>query len=757
MRERAELNRWTANVAVMGVGLASAFIPVAGIWISGSIFTGIALDRIETEYRRDGKVSAEAWMMLGLTVATMGFGGAALRTARLARTAKATGQLAGAERLAALSTRFTYANIGIGSFMLGYMGAATWHIYTEYQAGRAHLRDVILSASMTLFPVVHMSVSGIRAYQARMAASRAGQTLPIDPTIGPEPGPGKALRPTQLPAPELTTPEGVFAFLQMLTGADSGARAVANARLARMPTSVRTTIEGWVGRSGVVRSALESGTSNDLALQQIRGGIKNFRPHLETGISGTPAQNDIIRLTDHSNLANLLRRLLTPDSAVQGRSARARRALAARDAARFTLERIRSENPEAARYVDMILNNEGYSALRAELTSGRPLSPTNTRTLRNSSVQIGETLPENMRPWAMSMAANEGTPTSEVIGGRRESVPPGTQTLEPRASAQGDGKGPPPGGVRPPLQERGQPAGGTHEGSLSSSRGARRGAAQRTSVPLAEAGNMARLRGTVRRLKLDPAAEEAAIRNIDDATWLEPANTVRARMNQNRAATRAQMEQYFQSAARELGWSDDAIKQYSDSFLSLLDVSERNGYTTYGHTLRVARYTEGMLTQMAQHGINLSRQEMAEIRLAALIHDVGKIAVPNKLWRFEGKPSAEQTALMETHAQQSTKIADGLFENIGLVDKAQFRRISEMAGYHQEFFDGTRYGGLKGEQIPLGSRVISLADSYDAMRSMRSYRDSLPLDVATGQIQKFSGTQFDPALAPIFIEAVQSR
>jgi HD-GYP domain-containing protein (c-di-GMP phosphodiesterase class II) len=257
------------------------------------------------------------------------------------------------------------------------------------------------------------------------------------------------------------------------------------------------------------------------------------------------------------------------------------------------------------------------------------------------------------------------------------------------------------------------------------------------------------LRGTIHRLKLNPAAEQAALRNIDDASWLDPTNAGRMQMNQDRAATRLQMEEYFQAAARELGWSDDAVQKYSEAFVSLLDVSERNGYTTYGHTLRVARYTDLVLSKM-----NLSAVEKAKIRLAALIHDVGKIGVPNEVWRFAGNPSPAQKALIETHAQYSTNIADGLFRNIGLVDEAQFSDISKMAGYHQEFFDGTRYGGLKGEQIPLGSRIIALADTYDAIRSVRSYRPALSMDVAIQQFQRFSGTQFDPKIVPLFIEAI---
>jgi HD-GYP domain-containing protein (c-di-GMP phosphodiesterase class II) len=302
---------------------------------------------------------------------------------------------------------------------------------------------------------------------------------------------------------------------------------------------------------------------------------------------------------------------------------------------------------------------------------------------------------------------------------------------------------------------------------------------QRTRAPLSDADVDSRLNGLrgllqdanlgVNRVEVDGNGRRVATPiegsgadaqrhiadNINDNLWRNPQNETHVQMNQDRAATRVQMEEYFQTAARDLGWSDEAIRQYSEAFVSLLDVSERNGYTTYGHTLRAARYVDMMLIQMAREGINIPPGERAEIRLAALIHDVGKIAVPNDLWRLEGRPSRSQFALMQTHAQQSTNIANRIFERIGLVDAGQFQRISDMAGYHHEHHNGGAYGRLTAEETPLGSAIIALADSYDSMRSIRSYRNSMPHEDAVGQIQKFSGTQFDPELAPIFIRAVE--
>jgi HD-GYP domain-containing protein (c-di-GMP phosphodiesterase class II) len=457
-------------------------------------------------------------------------------------------------------------------------------------------------------------------------------------------------------------------------------------------------------------------------------------------------QIDNLKLTDPISLTEFGCRLLSKDAKVRAEAQKQLELMGRHPAASIV-----KEMTGDSRLADAVSNGDEVGIMRFR---------------KNNAAEYASRIGgPGTEPGQAAMRAT-GTDDAKAVGRvvKGTGIPEGTVV----AMAGGKESKPKKGGPHPP--EHLQPEAGPQEASPTP-----RARTPKKKITPSEAEDNLKLYKTVERLKLKVEVEtkgsdgekivttlngaEAAVNNINDNSWIPPQNETHAQMNQNRAATRAQMEQYFQGAAHELGWSKEAIQKYSEAFVSLLDVSERNGYTTYGHTLRAAEYTDMMLNQMEKSGIKLSATEKAEIRLAALIHDVGKIAVPNELWRFEGKPNAEQTKIMETHARQSTNIANGLFENIGLVDAAQFKRISEMAGYHQEFFDGTRYSKLKGEKIPLGSRVIALADAYDAMRSVRSYRKGMPLERAVRIIKENSenATQFDPQLGPIFIEAVTGQ
>ncbi len=700
MQERAETNRWVANAALIGVGLGTAFIPVVGVWISGSIFTGMAVDRIATEYRRDGHASTEAWLMLGLTVGTLGIGVAASATARMANLA---GTAARTSRLLSLSKGFTYANIGVGSFMFGYMGASTWSVYQDYKAGNAHSRDVILSAGMTLFPVVHMTVSGVSAYRARTVAARAGQILPTDPEFDPTPG---RFNTTEVQVPGFDSPEGIFGFMQRLSGQDP----LAVAQFGRLPAPTRSALVSWMSKQGPVRTALEAGTPNDLAMRGIRDGMPQHE---------TRAQADMVLLTDRAQLAGLLRDILNPGK-TPGE-------LSQRNAAHATLERIRASNPDAARYIDRLVNDEAYSGLRLDLLSGKPLSQRSVTILQNNSVLIGAELPQEMRPIAAAMGEREPTRASAGDESGRKT--------EPRM-----------GSVTPTRGESVEVEG--------TSKAPETTPKEKIKLTVEESKAFVdNPKTVVRGLGLDPVVEDIAVNNIAEDRWLDPANKQQAEMNRDRALVYAEMDKYFRDAAKELGWSQDAINQYSKSFISLLDISERNGYTTYGHSMRVAEYTDMVLRGRA----DISPKEKAKIRLAALIHDVGKIGVANDLWRFPSIPPDSDKILIDAHSTHSKTIADGLYARIGIVNEKEFKDISTMAGYHQEYYDGTKHNHVKGNNIPLGTRIISIADTYDAMTSNRSYRKALPSETGINQIQKFRDIQFDRKLADEFVERIKEK
>jgi HD-GYP domain-containing protein (c-di-GMP phosphodiesterase class II) len=174
-------------------------------------------------------------------------------------------------------------------------------------------------------------------------------------------------------------------------------------------------------------------------------------------------------------------------------------------------------------------------------------------------------------------------------------------------------------------------------------------------------------------------------------------------------------------------------------------IEARDPYTS-GHSLRVR-----MLSRAIALELGLSIKQLEEIETAALLHDVGKIHEEfAPLLRKESRLSPEETALMQTHAEKSADL-------VGIVSK--FRgTIQESVRHHHERWDGQGYPtGLSGEDIPLGSRIILIADTIDAMTTDRPYRKRLDLETVIAEIQKCKATQFDPKLADVTTSSLTVR
>ncbi len=182
--------------------------------------------------------------------------------------------------------------------------------------------------------------------------------------------------------------------------------------------------------------------------------------------------------------------------------------------------------------------------------------------------------------------------------------------------------------------------------------------------------------------------------------------------------------------------NNNAIKLFQQTATALVGAIDAKDKYTHGHSARVAEYSK-KIAQLA----GKSPRECEEIYYVALLHDVGKIGIPQAIINKVGKLTKEEYEIMKHHPMLGAQILQGINEYPSLMVGAR---------YHHERYDGKGYPDkLKGEDIPEVARIISVADAYDAMTSKRSYRETIPQTSVREEIVKGSGTQFDPKFAKI--------
>jgi putative nucleotidyltransferase with HDIG domain len=180
-------------------------------------------------------------------------------------------------------------------------------------------------------------------------------------------------------------------------------------------------------------------------------------------------------------------------------------------------------------------------------------------------------------------------------------------------------------------------------------------------------------------------------------------------------------------------------KSYDITLEALGDALDLKDAETEGHSRRVTAYTIAIARKMG-----LAKEEINVIARGAFLHDIGKMAIRDDILRKPGKLTDDEMAVMKEHCYLGYKI----ISRIPFLAEA-----AEIVYAHQERYDGLGYPrGLKGEEIPLGARMFSIADTLDAMTSDRVYRPAQSFEAARKEIELWSGRQFDPKIVKIFLE-----
>jgi putative nucleotidyltransferase with HDIG domain len=182
---------------------------------------------------------------------------------------------------------------------------------------------------------------------------------------------------------------------------------------------------------------------------------------------------------------------------------------------------------------------------------------------------------------------------------------------------------------------------------------------------------------------------------------------------------------------------------FTDVVRALVNAVEARDPYTCGHSERVARFGRCLAESIGESPIDCER-----IYLTGLLHDVGKIAIPDGVLQKPGHLDEDERAIIETHTEAGWRI---------LHELEALRDVLSGVLYHHETYDGNGYpDGLAGEDIPLDGRILAVCDAFDAMTSDRPYRDGMPVEKALEILRNGSGKYWDPNLIDAFLDNIES-
>lgn len=192
---------------------------------------------------------------------------------------------------------------------------------------------------------------------------------------------------------------------------------------------------------------------------------------------------------------------------------------------------------------------------------------------------------------------------------------------------------------------------------------------------------------------------------------------------------------------------EEKTRQYQElaleSIFAIVNIIEAKDEITEGHSVRVAGYSMALARAMGY-----DEKQVDQVYQTGLLHDVGKIGIPDLILKKEGKLTSEEYGEIKEH----TSIGGHILAAIETMDY-----LAAGAKYHHERYDGTGYPkGLAGDEIPEIGRIIAVADVFDALVSKRHYKEAMDIETARSEILRGSGTQFDPKVVKVFIELLEN-
>jgi len=181
-----------------------------------------------------------------------------------------------------------------------------------------------------------------------------------------------------------------------------------------------------------------------------------------------------------------------------------------------------------------------------------------------------------------------------------------------------------------------------------------------------------------------------------------------------------------------------------DTVTSLAFAIDAKDHYTQGHSQKVSAYAA-----LIAEAMGMNELEIEEIRLGGVLHDIGKVAIPENILNKSGPLNPDEWDTMKSHVVFGSRILEPL---------APLTRIREMVLHHHEYFDGSGYpDGLSGKQIPLGSRIIAVADAYDTITSDRTYKKARAAEEALAELERCTNAQFDGSIVELFVRTMRQQ